>query len=244
LNPTFTFKLGNTAFDDGNGTNIELPYAAFDLQVGWPTYSTNQNYFPIRRSANDTQHVLGRALLQEAYIIVDFERSNFSIAAADFPDASVQSRIVPIQGTGKHLGGKKVLGVGSIVGIAIGGLVILVLIAGIVFWFRRNSKLQKAKIAELEANQASTNPNYDKLQHHPDYVHETDGNQIQELEGPGFEGVGHKDGVPTPQELPSPAPVFEMEGESTISSYGRQSRTIGQYSPAQVSPYRPYHDSR
>ena len=247
LNPTFTFKLGNTAFDDGNATNIELPYAAFDLQVGWPIYSQNVNYFPIRRAANDTQYTLGRTLLQQAYIIVDFERSNFTIAPALFPDSSVQPSIVAIHSTGKSSSAKTGLGVGAIVGIVVGGVAVLALIFGLLFWFRRKKKLQKAEISELEAKQANSNTAYGKLQPHsdvPDDVYETDGAQIQELEGPGFLGVGHKDGAPTPQELPSPAPVFEMEGESTLSSYGRQSGNMGRYSPAQISPYRPGGDSR
>jgi hypothetical protein len=239
-NPTFTFKLGNTAFDNGNGTNIVLPYAAFDLQVGWPIYASSTNYFPIRRGANDTQYVLGRALLQETYLIVDYERQNFTVAQAVFPDASTQSSIVAIESTGQPLHPKKGISTGAIVGIVVGVVALLALLAGLIWFFRRKKVLQKAKISELEAKQAKTNPTYDKLEQVPDNVHETDGTQLQELEGPGFIGVGHKDGPATPHELASPAPVFEMEGDSTLSSYGRGTpRGSQQYSPAAISPFSP-----
>lgn len=86
LNPTITFKLGDTTAETGQNIDITLPYAAFDLQASKPYYQNATNYFPIRRGANDTQYVLGRTFLQEAYLIVDYERSNFTVAQTVFPD--------------------------------------------------------------------------------------------------------------------------------------------------------------
>lgn len=94
LNPTVTFKIGNTV-SGGDFVNIELPYLAFDLQASSPIYLTAKNYFPLRRAHNDTQYTLGRTFLQEAYIIVDYERSNFSVSQALFKDPNPQ-RIVTI----------------------------------------------------------------------------------------------------------------------------------------------------
>ena len=65
LKPTFTFKLGADLVG-GKSTNIQLPYAAFDLQAGYPFYNDSTNYFPIKRAANDTQYVIGRSFFQEA----------------------------------------------------------------------------------------------------------------------------------------------------------------------------------
>jgi hypothetical protein len=68
--------------------NITLPYDAFDLQLSYPylpntTYADpSKYYFPLRQAANETQYVLGRAFLQEAYLITDYERNNFSIHQA------------------------------------------------------------------------------------------------------------------------------------------------------------------
>ena len=65
LNPTITFKLGNTA-DKGPTTTINLPYAAFDLKAGYPIYPNETNYFPLRRATLESQYTLGRTFLQEA----------------------------------------------------------------------------------------------------------------------------------------------------------------------------------
>lgn len=94
LNPTVTFKISNTV-SGGDFVNIELPYLAFDLQASSPIYSTARNYFPLRRAHNESQYTLGRTFLQEAYIIVDYERSNFSVSQALFKDPNPQ-RIVTV----------------------------------------------------------------------------------------------------------------------------------------------------
>lgn len=67
LNATITFKLGTDKVG-GSTFNIVLPYAAFDLQAKHPLYENATNY-PIRRGANDTQYVLDRTFLQEAYLV-------------------------------------------------------------------------------------------------------------------------------------------------------------------------------
>lgn len=64
-NASFTFTLGNSTAG-GVVLNITLPYASFDLSVGWPIVTNTTRYFPIMRAANDTQYTLGRAFLQEA----------------------------------------------------------------------------------------------------------------------------------------------------------------------------------
>ena len=48
--------------------NINLPYASFDLSLGPPIVDVVQNYFPLRRAANETQYTLGRTILQESYV--------------------------------------------------------------------------------------------------------------------------------------------------------------------------------
>ena len=40
------------------------------------------NYSPLRRASNAQQYSLGRAFLQEAYLLVDYEQSNFSVSQA------------------------------------------------------------------------------------------------------------------------------------------------------------------
>ncbi|TGO11576.1 hypothetical protein BTUL_0106g00130 [Botrytis tulipae] len=59
--------------------NITLPYAAFDWWAEYPLVQNSTRYFPLKRAADNSQITLGRAFLQEAYLIADYERSQFSI---------------------------------------------------------------------------------------------------------------------------------------------------------------------
>lgn len=81
LNPSITFNVGGQDSSSPN-TNIVLPYAAFDLQASLPLYNTSTNYFPLKVAKNESQQVLGRAFLQEAYVFVDWERKSFTIGQA------------------------------------------------------------------------------------------------------------------------------------------------------------------
>lgn len=239
LDPTFTFKLGDKAFDDGNGTNIELPYAAFDLQVGWPIYSENQNYFPIRRAANDTQYRLGRTLLQEAYIVVDYERRNFTVGQATFPDPLPQQRIVTIQPDGGNQGDSDSgLGAGAIAGIAVGvGVLVIALIAGFFFWRRRKQKKEASKTAELEAISAKKqsmhkDPKYEPLEGETAEMYAEGENRINEMPAT----ARRKDAPHNfAQELDSPRPVFEMMGDTPYEMDGTPSAT-----PRSAVPPSPY----
>ncbi|KAK4987320.1 hypothetical protein LTR66_007623 [Elasticomyces elasticus] len=145
LNPTITFSLGTSSTPNSGPTqNIVLPYAAFDLQASYPIYQNATKYFPIRRAANDTQYTIGRTFLQEAYIIADYERQNFTVAQAVFSRPMPASDIRAIHppsansstnGTNSassipvHQG----LNPGAIAGIAVGTVAAVLLIAGIVF---------------------------------------------------------------------------------------------------------------
>ncbi|KAM0163546.1 hypothetical protein ACHAPG_001071 [Botrytis cinerea] len=59
--------------------NITLPYAAFDWWAEYPLVQNSTRYFPLKRATDNSQITLGRAFLQEAYLIADYERSQFSI---------------------------------------------------------------------------------------------------------------------------------------------------------------------
>ena len=65
-NASVSFLLGNDTAGDTT-VNITLTYASFDLELGPPFVDTRQNYFPLRRAANESQYTLGRTFLQEAY---------------------------------------------------------------------------------------------------------------------------------------------------------------------------------
>jgi hypothetical protein len=94
-NPTFAFTIGQ-AGGGGSTIDIVLPYSAFDLNLTTPIVGNTTRYFPLKQAQSSSQYTLGRAFLQEAYVIADYERHNFSVAQALFPPTSVSQNIVPI----------------------------------------------------------------------------------------------------------------------------------------------------
>ncbi|KAL8670074.1 MAG: hypothetical protein Q9168_005369, partial [Polycauliona sp. 1 TL-2023] len=93
INPKFTFVLGNDKLSKPTVT-ITLPYASFDLMIKPPLKPNATSYFPLRRG-NDSQITLGRAFLQEAYVMVDYDQKNFTITQALFDDTAAPN-IIPI----------------------------------------------------------------------------------------------------------------------------------------------------
>ncbi len=93
LNPNITFTLGNLT--SGFQINITLPYSAFDLTVSTSLVQNSTYYFPLKRGSNDTQYVLGRTFFQEAYVIADYERRQFSVSPCKW-DSGATEDIVTI----------------------------------------------------------------------------------------------------------------------------------------------------
>ncbi|KAK7193291.1 hypothetical protein DPSP01_013840 [Paraphaeosphaeria sporulosa] len=172
LNPTVTFELSPELPISGDKSiSIAFPYAAFDLNVSWPYTQDTTRYFPLKRASNDTQYTLGRAFLQEAYIIADYERQNFSVWPCKWDSDTTNGNIIAISSKdvetntsnsdgsngsngnndSSHSPPVNGIGAGAIAGIVIGVVVIVAVIAAWLFWRRRN---RKSKASELEGNQA------------------------------------------------------------------------------------------
>ena len=151
-----TFTLG-ASDSGGESVDIVFPYSAFDLQVSFPIQVNTTYYFPLKRAANSTQYTLGRTFLQEAYLIADYERRNFTVAPCAWTE-NAQSTIhsiispdtvLPSDSSSSGIGG------GAIAGIVI-GIVAAVALIGLAVWlYRRKQQGQKRRIAELEAKAAS-----------------------------------------------------------------------------------------
>lgn len=137
LSPEFTFTVAANATSRGTA-NVVLPYAAFDLQVGQPFYNTSRHYFPIRRAPNEDLYVLGRTFLQEAYLVVDWERGNFTLGQAKH-DSTEQS-VVTILPPSDDKGGSDGLSPGVIAGVVVGVLAGVVAVALALYFFRRKRK--------------------------------------------------------------------------------------------------------
>ena len=154
--PSVTFSLGQPYASDAT-VNITLPYSAFDLEAEAPYrgLENSSRYFPLRQAQSEGQFVLGKTFLQEAYLVVDWERQNFSVSATNWT-YGLEKNIVPINAQ-KYMpqvlaaaAKPKHFTTGSIIGIALGAGFTLALVlsgAGWCFWRRRN----KRKLDEVKA---------------------------------------------------------------------------------------------
>jgi len=144
LAPEFTFTLAANA-TSSETVNIVLPYAAFDLAVGQPFYNTSRHYFPIRRAADEKLYVLGRTFLQEAYLVVDWERGNFSLSQAQYQ--VMERDITPIRSVSseptKHSG----VNAGLIAGVTVGTsvAVLIAAAAGYCLWRKKRARAMKSR---------------------------------------------------------------------------------------------------
>lgn len=161
LSVTFTMGPGND-IQSGQSSDktfeITMPYFAWDLEIDFPRVENSTHYFPLRRASdNSTQYTLGRAFLQTAYIIADYERFNFSVSQATWPESGTSEDLVPIlskltqtsgesSSSGSSGGG---LSSGAIAGIVIGivAVIAIIAIAGFFVW---RKKRRAATVTETE----------------------------------------------------------------------------------------------
>lgn len=148
---TVNFQIGRDS-SGGDTVQITLPYQAFDLKASPPLAKNRSvNYFPLKRAANSSQYVLGRTFFQEAYVIADFERNNFSVSQARF-ETGARSSLTDISPPGIPTPIPKPKAkshTGAIVGAVIGVLVALAII-GLIVWccLRNRRRQQQAKDGE------------------------------------------------------------------------------------------------
>ncbi|KAK3318656.1 aspartic peptidase domain-containing protein [Apodospora peruviana] len=105
---SFTFSVSSYEKVDDFGqpldlpgvVNITLPAAAFAQVLRYPFKNViqwgeqNIPYFPLKRSSkevNDNQYIIGRAFMQEAYIITNYDSGIFSLHQALFPEDSANN---------------------------------------------------------------------------------------------------------------------------------------------------------
>ena len=232
--PTVTFKLSITDFE-GPSVDITFPYGAFDLQASSPIYPNATNYFPLRRAANETQQTLGRAFLQEVYVVVDYERSDFSVYQAVFKEPN-PSQIVTIHSTSytaadssTTVRGHRRLDHGDIAALVIGLVAFLATIVAIAIFIYRRKGAHPQAASACPVNQAKVvtpgvNDDPDTLgnQWWPELEHAAHG--PQELSGESrkrieLQGCHVMDGNMRDevQEVASQAEPRELDGEALNS---------------------------
>lgn len=237
LNPIVTFKLGNHV-TSGPTVSISLPYGAFDLHL--PYYTSNltnsTNYFPLRRAANDTQYTLGRTFLQEAYIIADYERQNFSVAQAILTSPIPPRHIVPILApdaftlpsseTPSSTSGHK-LSTGVIIAISILSAIFLVITSLVAFGLYRRYRRSRHVDEPDRGHGAKNWLRASRRSNTRRWVHELDAVSLSEKKRPAVYSMGEhpswkdrkasRDGKPWTwtrrQELPGSVAAQELEGE-------------------------------
>lgn len=181
-NPVFTFEISDSISNSGPDrptVEINLPYSSFDLTYKVSYELPSVRYFPIRRAKNDSQMTLGRAFLQEAYVITDYSRGNFSVSQCRFEE-SMKPNLMPIlpantnltvdpapkptmpQDKGSYLGRTKIAGI--TVGASLGFLLLFTLccwprIARCRRRWRRGSEI-KANVSSREDIQRAFGTSY------------------------------------------------------------------------------------
>ncbi|KAJ4358147.1 uncharacterized protein N0V89_002726 [Didymosphaeria variabile] len=213
--PSVTFTIGPEV--SGGGVTINMPYFNFYLTASTEltNASSSKMYFPLKRAANDSQYVLGRAFLQSAHLSADYERNTFNLSQALYPSSSTAEEIVAVlppleettpgagspgnPGTGNNSGGSgshsdKSMSTGAIAGISVGLAVLVGVIAAVAFimYRRRKAKPSKHELADTD------------VMHHA--THEVSGEQLKvEMGG----GMSHEI-------------AGDMDPKAELSSYGPQ----------------------
>jgi hypothetical protein len=155
---TISLKLGNTSAET---TEFSFSYGAFDLEASYPLYPSNESrrYFPIRRANDSFDYILGRVSLQEAYVIVDYERSTFSVHKALYQDCMPAQDLISILPVGEEKtaverSSLKRLSMTTIVGIVVGSIVFCCMLVAVLVNIRR-----RRKSGTLTETQEDNSPN-------------------------------------------------------------------------------------
>lgn len=254
-NLTFNFAIADLPGSSSNSISLTLPYAAFDLQLTYPfpglnatQFSPATKYFPLRKAANDTQYIIGRAFLQETYLVVDYERNSFSVYQATFAaDASTNTKLFDIKRpsnssfTGPKTSSNHGLGKGAKIGIAVGAGVAVLCLIGIFICCccvrrRRAASTtdEKKEDEDAKADGKLTRRlrNWILGTPKPDRPTEIDGKTLDLHEAPADSGI---------VELPTTSPI-ELPGSAVeISPYEAAERKyrMNAIYPADHNPTKP-----
>ncbi|KAK3294657.1 aspartic peptidase domain-containing protein [Chaetomium fimeti] len=269
---SFTFSLSSYQNADNFGqpfntpgvVNITLPSAAFAQLLRYPFKNIIQwgdssvPYFPLKRSTksvNDNRYIIGRAFLQEAYIITSYDRGTYSLHQALFPKNATENYLLeeitrptdsaypkyeseptPDQG----------LSTGQTVGIVLGAFIVGS-IAALLVWFCLRKRKDKQKdvsgqedenkdgpqMMEEEEEEEPTSPVkrmftkiIRKKRSRKPVVHETDGQSTQPVEV-GADAQHQVFEMPVP---PEPVELDSHDVGDEDTEFGADSaRALSQY---------------
>jgi hypothetical protein len=230
-NPKIRFGLGTTANPEER-VNIELPYNAFDQEATFPIYPNATKYFPIRRADNDTMYTIGRTFFQEAYVIIDYDRGNFSVHQAIFPSTTAKQDIVPIltPKPSSEVQPKPRIGSysrpawlsnGVIAGISVGTAATLAVLGLLVFWLYRWRSIARRKVELKQSIKKIELENNSMMESDGAAYFEKDGGHCAEMEGDTCHELQHS---PPASDMSDYSPnlsiiieYYEMEDNEIVS---------------------------
>jgi hypothetical protein len=196
---SFTIRPLNRDTEKVESVKITLPYESILLTLHYPTTrAMNQTwrYVPIRKAANQKQHVLGRAFLQNAYLVSDYERKSFSIHEAKLRNGAGQSPVIrPILVSKSKVSSldswknDKPFPPSAMAGITVLSLCLLVSLLVTYIWYwrrkRRHSTVKTVMSEELPSDserfEAPAYNNSRVFEANSDQVHESFRNAIQSM---------------------------------------------------------------
>ncbi|KEQ63743.1 acid protease, partial [Aureobasidium melanogenum CBS 110374] len=218
-NASFKFNLtnGSSPISTSNSVQIVLPYAAFDLTIEPPYVESEQKYFPLKRAQDPSQYTLGRVFLQEAYVVADYDRHNFSVSQTVFPGRGVSQDLVPIYPpeSESHKKGNRKLSTGAIAGIAIAGVALLATILGFLAWRlirRRRQHSEPVIVSSSTTTNYPTNKKDAHTEENPSWINDSKTrHEIQGVDPHELFARGPSVGMP---ELEVPNKVHEIDGRA------------------------------
>ncbi len=225
--PEFTFTLGSGS----NTVDITLPYAAFDLTISPPLVAKKTHYFPLKQAQNDSTITLGRVFLQEAYVIADYDRQQFSVSQAAHPGSGVSQDIKALTPPGASSGNSSDsasssnnnsssgIGTGTTAAIAVAAVAIVALIGVVWFFLRRKSKKNSSR-SELPGEETYEHRLEERKPGSPGtsapLVAEVDGEGLIERYEAGGDGKVELDASNrTHYEMPDQGEMAEKDGVET-----------------------------
>jgi hypothetical protein len=174
-NVTLEFLLGSQSTPQSQitanstlTTKISIPYSALALNLSYPYLAPGNTslYLPIMPTDDTNQYILGRAFLQQAYLIANYERKAFTlnpinwtkIATKKVPDVysipTNSSKITPsylLDGQISRGSARKLNTAALIAGIVVGVVLLIIAIFGFFCFRRRKAKKEQLAQEEREA---------------------------------------------------------------------------------------------
>ncbi|KAF2090554.1 acid protease [Saccharata proteae CBS 121410] len=233
-NETISFQLGASSTPSNDSITVDVPIAALLQTLSFPLLGQDAGnatsyYFPLKptESTQPTTYTLGRAFLQEAYIIADYERNNFTVASCTWPGTNPSETIIPIYTVSDEPkpppDPSSTLSPGAIAGIVIGAIAALLLLVILILCLRRRRATKKQAEQFPSLSDPFANPHRPSITARlrgwswsrvPGSPTGTGGNHNSVLRGTGYE-LPEKPADPTPGEAVVAA--YEAERKRTLS---------------------------